>query len=173
MSIELKLLTTADAQDYKRVRLNGLKLAPTAFTSAWETAKELPDAFYEDRTKSRPDSFIIGAFDEHALVATGGGYVEPDNHRRHVAHVVGMWVEPSHRSQGLARKLIAAVVVELNKLTHVTSIQLTVTASNTHAVSLYQDCGFVAWGEEPNALLVDGVYFNDLHMALTKDFHAL
>ena len=71
MTIQLKLLTSADAQDYKRVRLNGLKLAPTAFTSAWETAKELPDAFFEDRTNSRPDSFIIGAFDEQVLVATG------------------------------------------------------------------------------------------------------
>jgi ribosomal protein S18 acetylase RimI-like enzyme len=163
---ELRLLTSADEQDYKRIRLNALKLEPTAFSSAWETAKELPDTFYADRANSRPDSFIIGVFDEHSLVATGGGFVEPDLKRRHIGNVVGMWVEPSHRSQGIARKLIEAIVIELNKLPHVTSIQLTVTAINTHAVALYQDCGFVAWGEEPNALLVDGMYYNELHMLL-------
>lgn len=169
MGIELRLLGAADAQDYKRVRLNALKLAPTAFGSSWETTRELPDEFFTQRATAQPDNFIFGAFDDRVLIGICGAFVEPDIMRNHIANVVGMWVEPSHRSRGIARRLVDAVIEALQALPQVTSIQLSVTASNINALQLYEDCGFKIWGQEPDAIKVDGAYYDELHMVLALD----
>ncbi|MFN7858044.1 MAG: GNAT family N-acetyltransferase, partial [Acidovorax sp.] len=45
-----------------------------------------------------------------------------------------------------------------------TQLVLTVTASNTHVVRLYEQAGFRAWGLLPRAIVVDGVGYDKLHM---------
>ena len=45
-----------------------------------------------------------------------------------------------------------------------TQLLLTVTASNTHVVRLYEQAGFRAWGLLPCAIVVGGVGYDKLHM---------
>ncbi len=46
-------------------------------------------------------------------------------------------------------------------------ITLTVTANNEAAVGLYRAAGFEAYGLERCALMVDGVMYDNVHMART------
>lgn len=43
-------------------------------------------------------------------------------------------------------------------------VQLTVTAGNDAALSLYERCGFVQYGLEPQAVRVGDDYFDKIHM---------
>ena len=166
MDIRLRPLDAPDVVLYRSIRLNALRLAPTAFTTSFESSRELPDEFFLDRATFVPDNFLMGAFHDRALIATAGGYVAPEKKRNHIAFVVGMWVEPDYRRQGIARKLLHAVVSQLKSLPRVTNIQLSVTSDNSHALKLYESYGFVVWGREPCALIfLDGVY-EELHLAL-------
>ena len=166
VDIRLRPLDASDAGPYKTIRLNALRLAPTAFSSSFETCCALPDEFFLDRATFAPDNFIIGAFHHQDLIATAGGYVEQEKKRNHIAFVVGMWVEPAYRKRGIAGKLLHEVVTRLKSLPDVTDIQLSVTGDNSYALELYRNYGFAIWGREPRALkLPDGVY-DELHLTL-------
>jgi RimJ/RimL family protein N-acetyltransferase len=143
-----------------------LRLAPTAFTSSFETALTLPDAFFEERASFVANNFIVGAFDEVGLVGTAGGYADPERKRAHIGYVVGMWVEPSHRHRGIARELLDRVVQQLRSLPNIATIQLAVKAGNDSAQRLYESYGFTAWGREPMALAHDGRYYDEISLSL-------
>ncbi len=166
LDIQLRPLGAQDAAQYRTIRLNALRLAPTAFSSSFETCRVLPDEHFRDRVTFAPDNFIVGAFHDQALIATAGGYVDPEKKRNHVAFVVGMWVEPDYRKRGIARKLLHTVVTQLKTLTNVTNIQLSVTGDNPHALELYRNYGFMIWGREPRALKLSNDVYDELHLAL-------
>jgi ribosomal protein S18 acetylase RimI-like enzyme len=195
--ITYRLLDRDDAPLYKQSRLNALRLAPTAFSSSYETSKKQPDKTFQQRVAYDPESFVLAAFENGApgpnngaqefnksagelksgtgktvsskqdtLIGMAGGYVDTELKRRHIGYVVGMWVEPAYRRQGIARRLLRDVVAQLRTLPTITTIQLSVTAGNASAQSLYEDCGFTCWGTEPQALCHNGQFFDELHFSL-------
>ena len=62
-----------------------------------------------------------------------------------VAHVYAMWVEPAHRSQGLGRLLLDAILGWAHDY-GATEARLNVTEENPAAVSLYRRAGFTETG---------------------------
>jgi RimJ/RimL family protein N-acetyltransferase len=44
-----------------------------------------------------------------------------------------------------------------------------VNAENPRALALYASLGFTAYGREPRTLCVDGVFYDEILMALTLD----
>jgi ribosomal protein S18 acetylase RimI-like enzyme len=87
--------------------------------------------------KGTPCGIIAGVFDE----------VAP---RR--AHVMSMWVAPTHRRTGLGGKLMHAVQLWAQDLGS-NELRLMVTSNNATAISFYQRCGFTFTGmteEYPN-----------------------
>ena len=168
MDIRIRPLDAPDAVQYRTIRLNALRLAPTAFSSSFETSRRLTDEFFIGRATFVPDNFIIGAFHDEDLIGTASGYVEPEKKRNHIAFVVGMWVEPDYRKLGIARRLLHAVVTQLKSLPQVSNIQLSVSVDNPHAWKLYESYGFVVWGREPQALKLSNSFYDELHMALEE-----
>ncbi len=138
MDIRLRPLDASDAVRYRTIRLNALRLAPTAFSSSFETCRLLPDEFFLGRATFFPDHFIFGAYHDEALIGTAGGYVDPEKKRNHIAFVVGMWVEPDYRKLGIGRQLLHAVVAQLKSLPRVSDIQLSVSEDHPHALKLYE-----------------------------------
>lgn len=163
----IRPLQASDAQEYKRVRLDSLKLAPTAFSSSWETTREQPEEFFTQRATFQPDSFLFGAFEQKKLIGICGGYVDPEQKRNHIAYVVSMWLDPEFRGRDIAQQLLRVVLRQLCQRTATISIQLSVTAGNTAAIKIYEAHGFKAWGTEPAALRVDGETHDEIHMSLS------
>ena len=77
-----------------------------------------------------------------------------------------MWVEPEYRGKHLARDLLSEVIEQFRKLGSVRTVQLGVTEGNEEALALYQSAGFIEWGIEPDAIVVDGEAYRQIHMAL-------
>jgi ribosomal protein S18 acetylase RimI-like enzyme len=107
----------------------------------------------------------FGAFDGDRLVGIGSLSVVPKAKLRHKGHVAAVYVDPAYRRGGTARALMEALI-EAARDSGLDGLRLMVTVGNEAAVALYRSLGFTVYGTEERGLQVDGVYFDDLLMAL-------
>jgi ribosomal protein S18 acetylase RimI-like enzyme len=80
-----------------------------------------------------------------------------------------MYVVPEFRRQGIGAMLLDRALEHARQLEGLRQIILTVTANNVAAVSLYKSRGFTRFGLEPDALFVEGVYYDAEHLILRLD----
>jgi RimJ/RimL family protein N-acetyltransferase len=166
------LLGADDAPQYQALRLRGLREHPEAFTSSveqeaakpleWSRRRLTPDA-------ARPHDFFLGAFEDGDLCGVVGleGRYRPKEH--HNATLVGMVVPSERVGHGIGRALVEALVRRARTLPSLAQIDLTVTAGNTPAHTLYERCGFIVVGVLPRAIQVDGHYHDKVQMQLRLD----
>ena len=84
----------------------------------------------------------------------------------HKAVLWGMYVHPDARGRGHGAALLAAAVTHARSLDGVTHLHLSVADTAVEARRLYERAGFVRWGTEPVALIVDGAPVDVDHMVL-------
>ena len=84
----------------------------------------------------------------------------------HIGHL-GIGLLPEYRGQKIGPRLLAATIADAFQK-GITRIELEVFASNTRAIALYRKTGFVEEGRKRNARFVDGVYDDNICMALLK-----
>jgi RimJ/RimL family protein N-acetyltransferase len=167
----IRLLTHADLPAYKALRDEALRTAPEAFTSDYASSVDTPAEHYAARLGTTESGhFVLGAFNA-AGDLLGAIALESESrlHKRHCANVVGMMVAPTAQKQGIAADLVAACTNLARANSQLEQLLLTVTASNTHVVRLYERSGYVAYGLQPRATKVAGHYYDKLHMVL--DLH--
>ena len=160
--LTLRLLNDADLPAYKALRDTGLKHDPEAFTTDFDRASLLPAASYATRLGRPPhDNFILGAFDA-AGALLGAVVCERESllKKRHEAALVGMVIAPGARGRGIGKALLAEFDTQVRQLPGLEQVVLSVTASNAHALRLYEHAGFVRYGLLPSAIKLDGRYFD-------------
>jgi RimJ/RimL family protein N-acetyltransferase len=173
MQYLIRALLLTDLPAYKALRDEALRVAPDAFTSDYESSVGRPAQAYASRLGT-PESghFVLGAFDEGGALL---GSIALEREQRikvqHCALVVGMMVAPAAQRRGVATQLIANCLMFTSENHHLEQLILTVTASNLHVVQMYERAGFVRYGLLPQAIKVDGVYYDKLQMRL--DLQAL
>ena len=165
-AVQIRPLVAADAMAYKALRDEALRTAPDAFTSDYESSVGRDASEYVARFDTlESGQFFLGAFDAAGqLIGCLGCEREQRTKQRHCAVVVGMMVAPFAQRQGIGHQLVAACIEAARHVPGLTQLVLTVTASNAHVVRLYEQAGFRAWGLLPNAIVVDGVGYDKLHM---------
>ena len=165
----VRLLTHSDLPAYKRLRDEGLRSDPTAFTSDYASASPLPASTYARRLGQPPDDdFILGAFDGDGTLIGAVVCVRAERQKeRHLADLVGMVVATPARGRGVGTALLQAFDVHVRQLPGVEQVLLSVTASNAAAVRLYEGAGFQRYGLLARAICVDGVYHDKALMTKT------
>ena len=156
---EIKLLTPADAADFRDIRLDGLRQNPHAFLATFEHENAMPISRFEDRTLT---SSVFGAFVDGELLGVAGYRQQDGAKESHKAILWGMYVRPKGRNRGLGEALIEAIVAHASG--SVEQLKLVVTAGNEPAFRLYRRLGFSEYGRETRALKHDGRYFDDILM---------
>ncbi len=112
-------------------------LEKLCFSDPWPVAGILPEL-------KNPLSYWLVAMDGDRL----GGYIGSQSCPPE-ADVMNVAVSPEYRRQGIAQRLIEALVAGL-KRKEITSLSLEVRASNEPAIALYNKLGFVQVGRRPN-----------------------
>jgi ribosomal protein S18 acetylase RimI-like enzyme len=79
--------------------------------------------------------------------------------------VLGIGVVPEWRERGLGRRLIERTL-EAARAFPLARVELAVRADNDRAIALYRKVGFEVEGRRQRAMLVDGVYYDDMIMGL-------
>lgn len=158
----VRQLTLHDAADYQRLRLLGLQESPAAFSSSYEQEAGRTMDEIAARVNSAPDGSrcVFGAFVDDQLVGLVAVIRPPQEKLRHSAELAGMYVAPEFRQCGLGQALLAVALEHARSLAGVRQIRLGVNAANKAAIALYQSVGFTRYGTEPEALFIDGCYYD-------------
>jgi RimJ/RimL family protein N-acetyltransferase len=162
--ISLRRLLPQDAALYREIRLEGLANSPEAFSSTIEIEQDRPLDWFAARLL---DAYVLGAFSGARLVGVAGFYVQPGPKHAHKGMLWGMYVRPTHRTAGIGRTLVEAIIAHARR--HVELLQLFVVSDNLPARRLYAGLGFVEYGIERHATKHHGQYHDDVLMALPLD----
>ncbi len=169
---DIREILIDDASEYKRIRLEALKLNPSAFA---ENAKDfekktLEEIYTEIARWKEMGGFALGAFSlEGNLVGMIGVGRSSYNKLNHRGHVWGVYVTPPARGAGVARALFDRLVERARKNEGLVQLDIEAVTSNQTALKLYQSVGFELCGTQPRALKVGSEYFDEYLLVLKLD----
>lgn len=193
-SVSVLPLTPAHAEAYVALRREMLLDSPRSFGASPGQDKG-SDVEHMRTALGQPEFAVIGAFEgmagaggmgelgtrgEHSpkLVAVAAVLREAPIKRRHIAKIWGVYVTPSARGRGLAKRVVQGAIEAARSWgdanagggqvgtrgvgemggagVRVEQVQLSVSETAPVARAVYESLGFVTWGIEPDALRVVG-----------------
>jgi RimJ/RimL family protein N-acetyltransferase len=167
--IIVRLLTPADLDAYRSLRLSGILESPGV---AWATHAEeaaLPLEHMRQRLIATPYLMVFGAFIADRLVALGGLKREPMVQIRHRANIWGLYVEPAARGAGVAGQLLEAMREHARQIPELLQLTLVVDSGNHAAQSLYAKLGFIQTGIDRRSVCSGGAFHDEHRMVLFLD----
>ncbi|WP_179402818.1 GNAT family N-acetyltransferase [Burkholderia guangdongensis] len=166
-TITIRQLDDTDAARFKALRVRAIELSPTSFlpTRDEENSRSLDEVAARIRTTDTQT--VFGAFDADTLIGITGVRRETLTQLRHKATVWGVFVDPAFRGRGIAQRLLDAATAHAADVWHCVQVTLGVNANNDAAKRLYVAQGFVRFGTEPRATLVDGRFYDEEYMVKT------
>jgi ribosomal protein S18 acetylase RimI-like enzyme len=165
MTTNVRVLTPTDAADFRQLRLQGLEECPTAFGASWADEEKKPLAFFQQRLESTADRWVLGAFADERLIGIVGFVRDGGEKSRHKGFVWGMYVDPAHRRHGVGFSLLTELIARASAMEGLVRIRLSVVTTNTSALQLYERLGFERYGEEPQALCIEGTFHAEYHLS--------
>ena len=152
---------------YRELMLEAYEQAPDAFTTTAEERRDEPESWWLKRIGSGSGSATsFGVWDGGSLVGSVAIEYASKPKTRHSALVLGMYVKPAHRSEGVGRSLMAAAIEAASSRPEVLVLRLTLTEGNDPALRLYRSVGFEVWGIEPQAIRTESGLKGKVHMSL-------
>ena len=149
----IRKLGIDDFEKWKKLRLEAVSLHPASFGESYQGIKKQDTEWFK---KSLDNGDIFASFKSDSMVGLIGVFsMQPEN-MRHRAVLFGLYVNAEHRNKNVASSLIDCVVNYVRP-TH-KQLHLTVTTDNEPAIFLYKKHGFIIYGTQPNALLVNDSY---------------
>jgi GNAT superfamily N-acetyltransferase len=141
MKTRIERLRPGEGDRWRRIRLEALQEAPYAFGTTYAEASQWSAARWETQVVEFA-TFLAVLDGRDVGVARGAAHQRDD-----VRELVGMWVDPSARRQGIAAQLIHRVAAWATAA-GATMLVLDVVASNAQAIALYDRAGFVRFDGE-------------------------
>ena len=167
MNFAIRTITPKDAAEFWALRFEMLELEPFAYSADLEDHADSSIGDQVLRLESLQNGdCAIGAWWDGELVGSAILRREPGRKFTHKANVFSVYVKPHARGQGIARAMMLEVIARVRLLKNVTQLQIGVMSTQTAARTMYGSLGFEAWGCEPRALLIDGVFADHTYMVL-------
>ena len=143
----LKPISATELDSFKSVRLAALKDSPFAFGSTYAKESSFLDSEWEQRVKQwkGDQANCLLAWDGNHPCGIAASSVDKKDSSR--AHLVSMWVAPSHRSLGVGRLLVQGII-DWGRNRGVQTLALMVTSSNSNAAGFYECIGFRKTGRK-------------------------
>jgi len=165
--IQIITLDPSRWQESKALRLEALKTDPLAFGSSYEETLEFDDAIWQERAQSafdKDNQITLYAESDGKLVGMMGAIWSNRIKTGHVAMIYGVYVSTDYRGQGVGRRLLQALMDELQANPQIEKVNLTVNPTQTSAQALYESFGFQPIGIAHRELKIDGQYYDELYM---------
>jgi ribosomal protein S18 acetylase RimI-like enzyme len=163
--LNYRKLKEQDAAVYWALRLEAVEREPRSFGPTPEEHRQITIDEIATLVCGR-NSFVMGAFDDEAIIGFARFEREPNLKERHKGHVRGVYVAVSHRGRGVAKGMIAALIGEVKQDSSIEQLLLAVGVFNVGARKVYDSLGFRVFGLEPRALRAGAEYVDEEHMIL-------
>jgi ribosomal protein S18 acetylase RimI-like enzyme len=167
MDIKIIKLDPARWSEYKALRLKALELEPSAFASSVEEETVWTDEKWIETLKEfQKGTSKIGYFAEDQGKLIGMMFARFGEHLKlkHVATIMGVFVDSDFRGQGVGKKLMAALLKDLEFRPEIVRIFLDVEYERLSAQNLYKSFGFKVIGRLEKALKVGDRFYDFLEM---------
>ena len=132
--------------------------SPEAF-SASPGDEAMSDAAITERCVPDAPGLTIGAFQGTALVGMADYVPDRGQKTRHKAKLVGVYLKPDWRKSGVGRAMVEAIIAHARQQRVI--LKCHATMHNLPARRLYHALGFVQFGVERDALMIDGQGFDE------------
>lgn len=158
---EIRKLPQSRWRDYRKIRLEGLKNDPQAFASSYEEEVE----FAADVWVKRVHNAIFALIDDVPVgVIT---YIIPQRRKvKHTSDINGFYVSSEYRHRGIGTALLRKAISMIREVPGIRKVNLSVSATQIPAISMYYREGFVKVGEARDQFNVDGKFSNEVYMEL-------
>ncbi|MEJ0025836.1 MAG: GNAT family N-acetyltransferase [Rhizomicrobium sp.] len=156
----VRRLTAGDAEALRDIRLEALRLHPTAFSADPDVEGAFPLERWREHLETR---IWFGVFVDGALMGINAFSTESTSKKTaHVAHLGAMYVREAVRGTGAADALMTNFIDYAKGRAE--QLVLTVESENTRAIKLYERHGFAVTGRKPRSMKVGGVFYDELEM---------
>ena len=161
--VTLRSLNKDDYLLYRTIRLELLKQYPENFGSSYEEEAAFPVERWIERL-DKSTITTLGAFVDNEIVGLCVISYNPRKKMKHTATIHSMYVKPSHRGKGIAVSLLQKAEEDMRQH-DVQRANLSVVTTNTSAHNLYKKLRYITYGEEPEVIHHDGVYYSTYLMS--------
>jgi ribosomal protein S18 acetylase RimI-like enzyme len=165
-SASVRQLEAADAEAFSALRreVTAENPVPMGLTLEEELTRPI-DGFRAQLSFPEPNA-AFGAFVDGELVGTAAvAWPSKFASSGHRVNLWGTFVSPRFRRRGLGRKLVEHAIAHA-KSNGVRRVNLTVYVPNDPAVCLYESLGFAYCGVEPEAVSLNGAFYDGQQMSL-------
>lgn len=172
MSPEVRRLGSEHAEAFSQLRREVTAVNPVAMGLSFEEELSRPIEGFRNQLSSSPPNAVFGAFVGRELAATAA--VSRASQFSSSSHKMVMWgvfTSPRFRRRGLSRLLVERAIQHAFD-SGARRINLLVYVPNEPALSLYRALGFVECGLEPEAVHLNGQFFDGVHMSLRRQLEA-
>lgn len=158
--MEIRKLNANDAQLYYDLRIEALADSPDVFAARLEDAVERP---VEQTAESLALAHAVtfGAFANGDLCANVTLLRNTAPKLDHRASVVAVYVTPSARGKGIARRLMQELLHFAAGWDGLERLDLMVASENMPAIALYESLGFKKYGTEIHAMKTAEKYIDE------------
>lgn len=167
-NITIRQAVPEDAVRLRELRIEALADTPQAFGSDVESARaETVESWIERLRGYEADNqgmISIAEASEH-LVGMCGLFRGNRPKTRHAGVIWGVYVTPDWRGLHIADALINDCLA-WGRDHDLLFAKLAVITNNTPAIRCYARCGFTVYGIDPKVIYYDGVYYDELLMAV-------
>ncbi len=156
----IRRLVPGDADIFRRIRLEALRLEPAAFASRTEDWEVLDDAGWEQRLTANA---VFVSFERDDPVGIMGLRPQTSSKMAHRASVIMVYVRASCRRIGYASALLDALTVYARD-NGLRQLELAVSVEIPGAVKFYERSGFDHVGRIPAGFIHEGRGIDELLM---------
>lgn len=151
MDYEVRRVTSKEWWEHRRLRLEGLKESPAAFSTRYDQALSRPDAYWRKTTARGAGGETVASFVavvKGAFVGMATALLDAEVTDARCYQVVGVYVVPDYRGRprGLSDALVAEVVRWARQDAGAERVRLFVTDNNERAAAFYRRLGFAETG---------------------------
>ena len=167
-TISVRPFASHEWRIYRDLRLRALSDSPDAFMRTLAEEGGRPDEFWSERIVSAAESDLdlplLAKVGTHPAGLSCGNIPTPNSE---VGHVFQMWVVPTYRGMGVARRLLDEIATWAASR-NLRRLVLEVTCGDSAANRLYARMGFAPVGEPEPLRPGSALLSREMHLDLTN-----